>query len=512
LDESLAVGYTYSPTGNYALDEMTVVLRRGRELARGDLVYVIHPRNGSPVVYQVTNVYPHKRVREYEEALLTEGRVIRDFDDSTVHAEAYQWGWMDEEDSLRPLRHPLPPNTPVFRAERDIVSRFTKPSGDWKLLLGVDPSTDLEVELGIYALIRQSCLICGAVGTGKTTTAISMVSRAAGQTPPVRFLVVDKDGEYASLVERLGAEGVLKVPWMRFFQPSEIPWEDYIAEFGWQKTWWNAKILVKALKILYASAGTVTKECLRRALQHVSAESLGFGKKADEFESYRQQALNAVNGSRLIPDGEVRPLDPVELLRERRVVIMDLSQGKDTWAQKHIVVAQVIRRIFNEALENRRFGCIVVLEEAMYYAPQRGVFEIGTKESRAKLLGVVKEIATNGGRNGVGLWIVTQRLATVEKTVVTQCANNVICHSLEDLDKQRLGEIVGEEFVKLIGDLPQGEAIVKGSALRCRFPIWVKVLPEVYPASAVATPMSRFLSMELNSQGRTIESEQINLL
>jgi hypothetical protein len=511
VDESLAVGYTYSPTGDYAIDEVTVVLKRGCELARGDLVYVIHPRNGSPVVYQATNVYPHKRVREYEEALLTEGRVIRDFD-STVHAEAYQWGWMDEEGSLRPLRYPLPPNTPVFRAERDIVSRFTKPSGDWKLLLGVDPSTDLEVELGVYALIRQSCLICGAVGTGKTTTAISMVSRAASQTPPARFFVVDKDGEYASLVDRLGAECVLRVPWMRFFQPSEIPWEDYIAEFGWQKTWWNAKILVKALKILYASAGAITKESLRRALQYVSAESLGFGKKADEFESYRQQALNAVNGSRLIPDREARPLDPVELLGGRRVVVMDLSQGKDTWAQKHIVVAQVIRRIFNEALENRRFGCIIVFEEAMYYAPQRGVFEIGTKESRAKLLGVVKEIATNGGRNGVGLWIVTQRLATVEKTVVTQCANNVICHSLEDLDKQRLGEIVGEEFVKLIGDLPQGEAIVKGSALKCRFPIWVKVLPEAYPASAVATPESRFLNMELNSRGRAIESELINPL
>ncbi|MFQ6053537.1 MAG: ATP-binding protein, partial [Candidatus Bathyarchaeia archaeon] len=292
--------------------------------------------------------------------------------------------------------------------------------------------------------------------------------------------------------------------------PSDITWEDYIADFGWQRTWWNAKILVKALKILYASAGPVTKVNLRRAVGYVTPDSLGFSKKAEEFENYRQQVLNAVNGSRLIPEGDLRPLDPVELLRDRRVVIMDLSQGRDTWAQKHIVVAQVLRRIFNEALENRRFGCIIVLEEAMYYAPQRGVFEIGAKESRGRLLGVVKEIATNGGRNGVGLWIVTQRLATVEKTVVTQCANNIICHSLEDLDKQRLGEIVGGEFVKLIGDLPQGEAIVKGTALRCRFPLWVKILPEVYPASSVATPMSRFAHMELAS-ARMAEAEPVTV-
>ena len=497
---SLTLGYTYSETGEYRPDEITVVLQRGRELGRGDLVHVEHPKNGSPVVFQVTGVYPHKRVREYEEALLREGRVVGDPEDATIHASAYQWGWLDEDGSLRPLRYPLPPNTPVHLAERDVVASFTKPNGEWKLLLGTDPSTDLDVELGVYNLIRQSCLICGAVGTGKTTTAISMVARAASLDPPVRFFIVDKDGEYSSLVDRLDPERVLKVPWKRFFQPSSVPWEDYIAEFGWQKTWWNAKILVKALKILYAQAATVTKENLRRAVGYVGQDSLGFGKKADEFENYRQQVLNAVGGSKLIPDGDLEPLDPVELLTSRHVVIMDVSHGRDTWAQKHLVVAQVLRRIFNEALENRRFGCIVVLEEAMYYAPQRGVFEIGEKDSRGKLLSVVKEIATNGGRNGVGLWIVTQRLATVEKTVVTQCANNIICHSLEDLDKQRLAEIVGDEFARLIGTLPQGEAIVKGTALKCRFPIWVKVLPEVYPASTITTPMSRFVHMELASR------------
>ncbi len=509
MDGGLTVGYTYSETGEYRMDEVTVVLLRDRELAKGDLLYVEHPKNGSPVVYQVIRVYPHRRVREYEEALLKEGRIIGDPEGTTVHARAYQWGWIDEDGSLRPLRYPLPPNTPVYLAEREIVARFTKPNGEWKLLLGTDPSTDLDVELGVYSLIRQSCLICGAVGTGKTTTAVSMIARASSLNPPVRFFVIDKDGEYSSLAERLGPEKVLKVPWLRFFQPSDIPWEDYLAEFGWQKTWWNAKILVKALKILYAQASPVTKENLRKAVGYVGADSLGFMKKLEEFENYRQQVLNAVNGSRLIPQGDLKPLDPVELLGERHVVIMDLSKGRDTWSQKHLVVAQVLRRIFGEALENRRFGCVIVLEEAMYYAPQRGVFDLGDKDTRGKLLGVVKEIATNGGRNGVGLWIVTQRLATVDKTVVTQCANNIICHSLEDLDKQRIGEIVGDKFAQLIGDLPQGEAIVKGTALKCRFPIWVKVLPEVYPASAIATPMSRFIHMERASQG---EAAQIQVL
>jgi len=500
MDGSIKVGHTYSSSGEYGINEITILMLRSLELAKGDLVFIEHPKNGQPVVYQVTRVYPHKRVREYEEAMLREGRIIEDIEDSTLHATAYQWGWLDNGGSLRPLRYPLAPNTPVYLAERDIVSKFTKPSGEWRILLGNDPSTDLDVELGLYSLIRQSCLICGAVGTGKTTTAITMISRAARVNPPVRFFIVDKDGEYNSLMEHLGPENTLKVPWSRFFQPGNIPWEDYIGEFGWQKTWWNSKILIHALKILYAQAANVTKQNIQQALGWVKPDKLGFNKKEDEFESYRQQVINAVGNSKLIPEGDMVPLDPVDLLRDRHVVIMDLSQGKDTWSQKHLVVSQVLRRIFNEALENRKFGCIIVLEEAMYYAPQRGVFELGEKETRGKLLGVIKEIATNGGRNGVGLWAVTQRLSTVEKTVVTQCANNIICHGLEDVDKARVAEIMGNEFADLIGDLPPGEAIVKGTSLKCRFPIWVKVLPELYPSSSASTPMSRFVHMELASQ------------
>ena len=183
----MIVGYTYSKTGEYRVDEITVVLVRGKELAKGDLVYFKHPKNGSPVVYQITGVYPHRRVREYEEVLLQEGRILSDPESTTIHARAYQWGWLDEAGSLRPLRHHISPNTLVRIAEREVVARFTKPNGDWKLLLGTDPSTDLDVELGVYPLIRQSALICGAVGTGKTTTAISMVARAANLNPPVRF-------------------------------------------------------------------------------------------------------------------------------------------------------------------------------------------------------------------------------------------------------------------------------------------------------------------------------------
>ncbi len=497
----MRLGHTFSVSGDYGSTWITIVLERGCEAAKGDLAYVEHPKNGLPVVYQITQIQSHKEWRDYEEALLKEGNVIRDEEMTTVRAKAYQWGWMDQG-VLRPLRYPLAPNTPVFKAGLEVVEEFTKPSSKWKVLLGRDPSSGLDVELDLYYLIRQGCLICGAVGTGKTTTAISVIARAARAEPPVKFFIVDKDGEYGSL-EAVLEEDVKRIPWPHFFRSDDLYPEDIMREFGWQKGWWTSKILMKAMGYLRNAGQPMIKRSLLEAVEAVSEVSVGFSKSKADFEGYKRQAVEAVRFSRMIPNEHMEALDPVDLLRQHRIVVMDLSQGPNGWARKHVALTQVLTRIFYEALENSGFGCVVVLEEAMYYAPQWTQFSIGDKDSRGRLLSIVKEIATNGGRNGIGLWIVTQRLATVDKTITTQCANNIVSHALEDIDKRRLQEIVGEQFVALLGSLPQGEAIVKGTALKCRFPLWVKVKPELKPASARASPMLRFQTMALNEKHLT---------
>ncbi len=494
----MRVGHTFSVSGDYGSTRITIILEMGCEMAKGDLVYIEHPKTGLPLVYQITRISSHKETRNYEEALLKEGSIIRDEERTTVRARAYQWGWMDGE-ALRPLRYPLVPNTPVYKAGPHIVEEFTKPSSNWRVLLGTDPSSGLDVELDLYYLIRQCCLVCGAVGTGKTTTAISMIARAARAEPPVKFLIVDKDGEYSSLEDLFG-EAVIKVPWLHFFQPDDVVPEDLISEFGWQVSWWNSKILLKALSYLRGSGQPLTKLGLAEAVKYVSAGSVGFRKTEADFEGYKRQVMEAIKFSRMIPKEYVEPMNPIDLIKQYRIVIMDLSQGPNGWSKKHVVLNQILTKVFHEALENSNFGCVIVLEEAMYYAPQWTQFSIGDGASRSKLLSIVKEIATNGGRNGIGLWIVTQRLSTVDKTVVTQCANNVISHALEDIDKKRLQEIVGDHFVELLGSLPQGEAIVKGTALKCKFPLWVKVKPEIRPASAKSPPMARFQAMALNEK------------
>ncbi|UCC33865.1 MAG: DUF87 domain-containing protein, partial [Candidatus Bathyarchaeota archaeon] len=296
----MRIGYSFSISGDYPQDSLTIILEDGCEVAKGDLVYVEHPKKGSPVIYQITKVCSHKETRDYEEALLKGGSVIVDEERTTVRARAYQWGWMDGQ-NIRPLRYPLPPNTQVFNAPPDIIEEFTKPSSKWKIPLGFDPSSGLDVELDLYHLIRQCCLICGAVGTGKTTTAISMITRAAQAEPPVKFLIIDKDGEYGSLEMILG-EKVKKIPWLSFFRSDGIHPEDLISEFRWQRGWWTSKILMKALSFLENMRQPLTKPHLTEAVKGVSEESVGFRRSEEDFDNYKRQVIEEVRFSRTIPN------------------------------------------------------------------------------------------------------------------------------------------------------------------------------------------------------------------
>jgi len=73
-------------------------------------------------------------------------------------------------------------------------------------------------------------------------------------------------------------------------------------------------------------------------------------------------------------------------------------------------------------------------------------------------------LATEGGRNGCPLWLVARRLSLVSKSVTTELQQNFFCFNVEDVDRRRVSEDLGETFASLLGSLPPGEAIVKSAA------------------------------------------------
>ena len=44
MDGSIKVGHTYSSSGEYGINEITILMLRSLELAKGDLVFIEHPK------------------------------------------------------------------------------------------------------------------------------------------------------------------------------------------------------------------------------------------------------------------------------------------------------------------------------------------------------------------------------------------------------------------------------------------------------------------------------------
>jgi hypothetical protein len=91
-------------------------------------------------------------------------------------------------------------------------------------------------------------------------------------------------------------------------------------------------------------------------------------------------------------------------------LILDVSETKDA-RQK---IDQLLRGLYEE-VSKRRTPYLLILEEADRFAPQ-----VGEK------LQIIDEVARRGRKRGLGLMLCTQRPADVDKSVLSQCANQLI--------------------------------------------------------------------------------------
>jgi len=156
---------------------------------------------------------------------------------------------------------------------------------------------------------------------------------------------------------------------------------------------------------------------------------------------------------------------------DRQITILDLSGVPST---SLVRLVSTILRIVYEALfwsrEKTEGGILrpllVVMEEAhRYLAPD------GDKVAAD----VVKRIAKEGRKYGVGAMLVSQRPAEVDETVLSQCGTIIALRLSNPTDRARVKGALPDNLASLMDLLPvlrTGEAIIAGEAarlpVRCR--------------------------------------------
>ena len=145
----------------------------------------------------------------------------------------------------------------------------------------------------------------------------------------------------------------------------------------------------------------------------------------------------------------------------------------------------IVSRLLTDIFEARKRRLIspgmVVVEEAHNYIPERGT-------GNAASTNIVRTIAAEGRKFGLGLMIISQRPARVDKNVISQCNTQIIMRVTNPNDLKALSkglEGMTADLEEEIKRLPAGVAMLVSNEIER--PITVDIRPRKSRHGGVST-------------------------
>ena len=476
------VGSVYSDYGYYYPDRFSVILREGVDVKPGEFLWII--TSEGKVYYQAIGLYIKRQPASYEEVILKKGPRMMDEERNFPRVEAEQVGIL-RNGRIEPYLGIITPHQEVYRVEEEDLRNLLAPTEDLAIKLGKLYPGEMEIWLRIWDLTRRGLVVFGGIGSGKTTTLLSIIYRlisTIGSIGKPGGIVIDKDYEYGPILEEAFGAIAVNMRSASVMPPLEAGeiYNHLRSALGIHPSSKQALRLKNAIiNAVGRSKTPITKELIMDIIREC-----GFD---DESESRfrllaeRYPSVNEEGGtSEYI----------VELARNN-IVVLDLSSVED-WDETYIKIKGILESTYKQALEDRSYGVFILIDEAHLFAPEKGGVSLAEEKPTSSLRKTLKLLSTTGPRNGVVPFIATQRPALIDKTITTQLGQNLICHRVEDIDLERVKEMIGgiAETLKLF---PAGRAIVKATAAPLPRPIVVDIVAEKHPSSRGMTALDRWL-------------------
>ncbi len=162
-------------------------------------------------------------------------------------------------------------------------------------------------------------------------------------------------------------------------------------------------------------------------------------------------------------------------------IIFDLSSLSPETVQRALLYSVVysafhLHKSGELSVQRGDFPILFVIEEARALIPRSGAEDIDHPASRFAR-NVVRRVATEGRKMGLGLILISQKPASVDPLPVSQC-NTLILHRVinpEDLSfVKTVGESISQEDIETLKTVERGVSIVTGTALKMRKSLLVR--------------------------------------
>ncbi|HEC81626.1 MAG TPA: DUF87 domain-containing protein [Thermoplasmatales archaeon] len=441
-----------------------------QSLQKFDYVAVAH-REGY-VLAQVTDIKRYSDL-SYESIKALYGRngvptVVES--DLSAHAEVI--GYRDERGLLQSPRTPFDVGQPVYRADEKLIRHVLGLYEDKKggAYIGLLKGHNLPVYLSIDTLVQKHVCILAKTGGGKSYACGVLVEEFLKKKVPL--VIVDTHGEYTSLAQPNRNKKELQN--MKRFNVTPRGYASQIVEFS--------PVSKRGNKVHLTLNGTnlEAREILDILSSKLSGPQIGLLYQAvKDIKEFKQvytlrdiiDALNlAKSNAKWNVIAALESLDSIGIFSEKGVPPTNIvRKGQCSIINMKGVPPDiqdvVVARLTKELFEARKAGQIppflLVVEEAHNYCPERG---FGTAVSSS----ILRTIASEGRKFGMGLCVVSQRPAKVDKNVISQCNTNIILKVTNPNDLRAITQSVEgltSDTADEIQRLQVGVALVAGGSL-----------------------------------------------
>lgn len=401
--------------------------------------------------------------------------IMRSTEEET--AECMIVGYRTERGFLRKPRTPLSPSTEVFHSDDEFV-KSTLGLVKSGLYLGLlEGREKLKTFLDPQKLITKHLAVLAKSGAGKSYAIGVILEELISFGVPV--VILDPHGEYSTIKYPNSHPEDTK-----YFNEYDIQAQGYgqqVREYAIDTSLnTNAHQLKLRIPNSPYKLGEIMPFKLSNAqkglLYNVVNEMLekrgkfDFGDVVEGLEMNESVAKwRLISGLQNLERTNLFSFSPTttsELVRQRQLSIVNF-RGAPIELQE-IAASALISELFEQRKLENIPPFFLVVEEAHNYCPERGFGE-------AKSSKILRAVASEGRKFGLGLCIISQRPGRVDKNVLSQCTSQISLQVTNPNDLKAISrsfEGVTAETEREIKNLPIGKALVIGAA---DYPIFVDI-------------------------------------
>ncbi|MFB6209210.1 MAG: ATP-binding protein [Candidatus Nanohaloarchaea archaeon] len=375
--------------------------------------------------------------------------------DGETLADANIIGYRDKGLTKAP-RRVIEPGSIVYAADQELISD-TLGLEDEGLRIGhLETNGEIDIHVNREDFYKHFAVLA-QTGAGKSYLTGVLIEEMLEKDLPV--MVIDPHGEYSSLREPN--------------PDSEDPKGYEITEYSP-----NTDINREALKLSFSSKNMGKKELLEVIPESLTNSQMGvlynsLKRLREKDEDYSLKDImeavsheestakwNLLNSMEQMENSGLFSEDAIELqdlLEPGEATVVNLKAVEPETAEMAMFL--LAKRMFELRKKDRIPPFLMVIEEAHNFAPEKG-FEQALSNK------ILRKIASEGRKFGLGLGVISQRPARIDKNVLSQCNTQFILRVTNPNDLKAISksfEGVTSEVESMIKSLPPGVCFLLGN-------------------------------------------------